>query len=151
MHEMLGNQYFMIRNFSAAKKEFEQVLLNYPDNKKIKKKLVVCYTQIGKVEQAFKLFQELVKSDIEIVINTQPDIDDCPCPELIQLIEQQEEVSINLYEANLILAMLWLYCNKENSLKYFYAAKMQNPTNKELADLISTVKTYLESHPTEAD
>ena len=147
MHEMLGNQYFMIRNFSAAKQEFELAMEDYPGNLKIKKKLIVCYTQTGDVARAFRLFKELVETDIEIIVNTHPVADDCPCPELIPIIEKQEAISINPFEANLILAMLWLYCDKENSMRYFLKAQAQKSENTELAEVISKVRTYLDTHP----
>lgn len=61
MSEMLGNQYFLSRNFSKAKEAYEKVLFSEPQNDFIKKRLIICYTQTGEINKAFDLFFEIVK------------------------------------------------------------------------------------------
>lgn len=118
MHEMLGNQYFLIRNYIEAEKEFEVGLLSDPDNFKIKKKLIVCYIQTGHVDSALTLFHNIVSTDPKIITDTNPEEDNCPCPEIIYELESilnNSEVELK----TLSLAMLWLYCDLEESIWYF--------------------------------
>ena len=69
MSEMLGNQYFLARNYSGAAQELEKVLREDSKNKAIRRKLIVCYTQIGEIQEALSLFLSLAKEDIGFIIN----------------------------------------------------------------------------------
>ena len=53
MSEMLGNQYFLARTFDKALMQFERVIDKEPENEKVKKKLIICYCEVGKVEKAY--------------------------------------------------------------------------------------------------
>jgi Tfp pilus assembly protein PilF len=48
MNEMLGNQYFMARNYLGAANVFQEVLKEDPSNINARKKLIIAFTQIGK-------------------------------------------------------------------------------------------------------
>jgi len=78
MSEMLGNQYFMARNYFAALSELEKVFEKNPTNKSLKRKLIICYTQTNDLEKALILFNELVEEDIEFIIEADAIKDDCP-------------------------------------------------------------------------
>ena len=95
MSEMLGNQYFMARKFAASVPEFEEALAKTRDTKMIRKKLIICYTQVGQIQRAFQLFHSLIKEDIEFIANTDVIADDCPCPELVTNLSQQEATPEN--------------------------------------------------------
>jgi len=146
MSEMLGNQYFMARNYSAAQKEFEEVISKFPSNKSAKKKLIVCYTQTGKVKEAIQFFNELISEDIEFVVNTNPAEDDCPCPELVEKIEGQESAapgSVNYY---ITLGIIWVYCDIRKSGDYFTKAKELAPEDKSIDLTIKLISEYLKTH-----
>lgn len=115
---MLGNQYFLARNFFAALLALEDALTRDPYNKSIRKKLIICYIKTGKTFEALDLFNQLINEDIYCIINTNPIIDDCPCPDIIYELETILEVK-DEYEKNLALGMLWLYCDLKKSIKYF--------------------------------
>ena len=80
--EMLGNKYFLARNYNLAAVNFQETLKSDPINKTIRKKLIICYTQTGQVKKAFDIFYLLAKEDIEFIIDTDLVADDCPCEEL---------------------------------------------------------------------
>lgn len=143
MSEMLGNQYFMARNYFAAQKEFEEVLLKYPENRSAKKKLVVCYTQTGRLKESFAYFSELVKSDIEFIVKSDPIKDDCPCPELIEKLEPKQKSVIDSLEYNLIMGIIWLFCDVHHSIDYFSKAKELDPDNREIESVLYAIQNYL--------
>lgn len=143
MHEMLGNQYFMVRNFSEAANQFEIAVKEHPDNYKIKKKLIVSYTQIGKVGNALELFYNLIQKDINIIFNTDIINDDCPCPELIPLIQNKEKLNENSSDYYIILAILWSFCDKYKSLEYFNKANNLSPNNNILKSILNTFNDHL--------
>ena len=142
---MLGNQYFMARNYSAAQKEFEEVLIKYPENRSAIKKLVVCYTQTGRLKESFSYFIEIIRSDIELIIKTDPNNDDCPCLELIEKLEPKNKDKADTFEYNLVMGIIWLYCNVHNSLEYFTKLREMDPTNHEIKEVCSQIELYL--HP----
>lgn len=120
MNEMLGNQYFLSRNYAQARIELEQALEQHPDSTSIKKKLIICHIQTSSIQRALDLFLEVIAQDIHSIIDTDPIFDNCPCPQLIYEMENSLEVSTT-EEMNLALGMLWLFCDINESLKYFAA------------------------------
>ncbi|NIA30446.1 MAG: hypothetical protein GWP06_11115 [Actinobacteria bacterium] len=142
MSEMLGNQYFIARNYWGAAEELEEALVSDPRNKMIRKKLIVCYNQTGKIRKALDVFQSLVRDDIDFIINTDPVEDDCPCGELVYDAEKLLSEDRQSVDTLLRLGMLWLFCDKKKSREYFEKALKaeQNST------AIKTVLTALSSH-----
>ncbi len=140
MSEMLGNQYFLSRNFLKAKEIYEKVLLTEPNNNFIKKRLIICYTQTGEIKKAFDLFFEIVKKNIELITETDIAGDDCPCPELINKygnIKPYEECS---YDSKLMLGMLWLYCNIENSIEFFESLAKDESSASEIIEIRNLIR-----------
>jgi tetratricopeptide (TPR) repeat protein len=127
MSEMLGNQYFLGRNFHGAEKEYEECLAKYPDNKILRKKIIICYTQTGKYKQAIDEFLKLIQEDIDFVINTDIIGEDCPCTEIIFELEKNlplESKSSLIYS---ILGIIWSYCDIGRGYDYFQKAlKMED-------------------------
>ncbi len=151
MSEMLGNQYFMARNYSAAQQQLEEVILKDPLNKTAKKKLIVCYTQTGKVKDAIRFFNDLISEDIEIVVNTHPIDDDCPCPELVEKIEGQKLANSDSADYHLILGIIWLYCDINKSIDYFIKAKEIAPGDKNIDFAVNVISDYLARHTLHVD
>lgn len=131
MEEMLANQYFMMRKYNLAAKELEQTLL-FTHNDKLVKKLIICYTQINKPREALDLFASIVSTNIEVITNTNPQADDCPCPVLVSNIENGIVTYENEFTKFYVLGILLLYCNKDASIKYFGRAKQKNPTETKI-------------------
>jgi len=144
MSEMLGNQYFMTRNYKEAVKELEPVYLKEPSNKHVKRKLIISYTQIGKIKQALELFISLVKEDVGFIINADPIIDDCPCPEIIEQltngINESESLDINIYKG-----ILWQDCDPKTSIKFLEKAVHDFPKKKEIKETIKIIKKYIQN------
>ncbi|MBU2507351.1 MAG: hypothetical protein KJ799_11610 [Bacteroidetes bacterium] len=140
MNEMLGNQYFMARNYPAAEIELEKSLEKFPAHKGIRRKLIVCYTQTGKVRNALQAFLSLAKEDIDFIINADPIEDDCPCPELVEKMNSLEP-QLDSLDREIVAGILWLYCDIEKSLQHFdNAVKFNNddPTVHAAVKLISS-------------
>lgn len=144
MSEMLGNQYFLGRNYREAQTEFENCILKDPSNKTVKRKLTLCYVQTGKIDKALVLFYELIKEDIKFLVSADPIKDDCPCAELIRNIDISK---YNIYEDKLIHGILWLFCEPLTSLEYFEQALMIKPNNKFISEIIYIIKNYLNINP----
>ncbi len=140
---MLGNKYFLSRQYFDAIKVFEKVLEEEPHGKSLKKKLIICYTHTGKFNEALNLFYELIKKDIDFVINTYPREDDCPCPELIEKygkILPYENNSIDLLK---MLGILWLYCDPKKSLGFFKTLQSEIPEDNRIKEIVSIIEHRL--------
>jgi hypothetical protein len=137
MHEMLGNHYFLARNYSEAEKELESALAHNPSSMSIKKKLIICHITTNSIERALELFVDVITRDIYSIIKTDPIFDHCPCPQLVSEMENSLE-TFHTREKTLALGMLWLYCDITESLKQFRS--LMNPDTT-----IQTIISQLQS------
>ena len=146
VNEMLGNQYFLARDYVSAERELLPCLEKNPESKPVKRKLIICYTQLGQVSRALEMFNDLISQDIDFVIDADEVLDDCPCPELLDNNEQvylTDESGDNF----LILGMLWLYCDIESSIKYFRKALELDQDNILIKKVLNRIENYHKSHP----
>ncbi len=150
MDEMLGNHYFLARNYSRAATLLETALRVDPKNKPMRRKLIICFGQTGQVDKALKVFLSLIKEDIDFVINTDPIDDDCPCPELVFELESEFQNNLASLDYNLILGMLWLYCKLEKSIEYFEKAYQMDSQNNTIKSIRALLNVRLEKEHTNA-
>lgn len=136
MSEMLGNQYFLARKFDLALHQFTEVLKREPDNLNCIKKAVICFTQVGQVSAALDLFHRILEMDPFIIINTRPEDDDCPCPELVARLENASPAPNELIDYYNILGMLYLYCQLDQSLAYFTKSLNVQPDQRLVASFV---------------
>ncbi len=147
MSEMLGNQYFMARNYKEAVRALEPVYLKDTSNKSVRRKLIIAYTQTGKLMKALDLFISLVQEDVGFIINADPIFDDCPCPE----IEKQLRVSpkeILSPDINIYNGILWLYCDPNYSVKFLKKVLKESPENEGIKKSIEIIKNQIKSYKT---
>lgn len=133
----------MARNYSAAQIHLQEFLNSNPNNKFAKRKIIICYTQTGKMEDAYKYFIELIDVDIDFIVNAHPIHDDCPCPELVEQIENQNNLNKDSLDYQLMLGMIWLYCDVEKSISYFLTAKEINPDYPRIDHVINKILNYI--------
>ncbi|NOX19496.1 MAG: hypothetical protein GXO87_14610 [Chlorobi bacterium] len=145
MSEMLGNQYFMARNYEDAQKYLLPVYKNDPSNKLVKRKLVICSFMTGNVSRAFDLFFELINEDIEFIIKADPIFDDCPCQEIITELNLEKEVDIKESDQFILRGLIWLFCNPEQSLALFKKAGELEPNNSKITKTINVINRYIET------
>lgn len=138
--EMLGNKYFLARNYEGAAANFQYTLKTDPINKSVRKKLIICYTQIGQIQKAFESFYQLAKEDINFIIETDLVADDCPCPELTAKFGCVLPYEDGSYDLKLMLAMLWLYCSAEKSLEFFKRIIFENPGDSRIKEIASLIE-----------
>lgn len=140
MSEMLGNHYFISRNFFFAEKIYEKLSIYHSSNPNVLKNLIICYTQTHKVAKALQYLLVLMAKDISIILENNRNDEDCPCNDLIFKIENEEIKYSTEEEKYTALAILWIYCNHKTSLNYFQMAFNENPQNKNLIKMISFIK-----------
>lgn len=138
MSEMLGNQYFLSRRYCEAIAELEIALAKGPANKSVKKKLIICYVKTCKLDKALELFEQLINEDIFCIINTDPVLDDCPCPEIIYEFECSDIYSDGKGK-ELALGILWLYCDVGNSILYFQTLSKSNQRFQNILHIIESI------------
>lgn len=129
MCEMLANQYFLARRYAQACSVYEKVLRKRPKDKTLRRKLIICYTQIGEIKKALDIFISCLEDDVECITKIDPVAEDCPCPELVTDLEQKLANNLNSLDFHLMLGMLWLYCDIDKSIDYFLEAQRIDPDN----------------------
>lgn len=139
MSEMLGNKYFYSRDYLKATETLEQVLLKNPNNKNVSKKLIICYSQIGKIDKALNLFYDTIQKDIDHIICTDPESDDCPCPELVRHYGNILPFEDNSIDLKIMLGMLWLFCDIEKSYSFFQSVKEIKPNDKRIYSICEII------------
>ncbi len=130
MNEMLGNQYFMARKYSEALSVYEECVQQDKSNNLIMKKMVICYTQVGKIQKAAELLYKIIQNNLDLILFTDPLKEDCPCDELAFNLETKYDKTLKSFDYLLALGVLWLYCDLNKSIEYFTEALQLKPDNK---------------------
>jgi tetratricopeptide (TPR) repeat protein len=143
--EMLGNKYFLARNYKGAAENFQHTLQTDPINKAIRKKLIICYTQIGQIQKALENFYMLAKEDVNFIMETDIVADDCPCPELIDKYGSVFPYEKDSFDLKLMLAMLWLYCDAKKSLGFFKRILVEKPSDARIKEIVSFIERKIKS------
>lgn len=145
MYEMLGNQYFVAREYQKAADVFESVIVSEPENRFVLKKLILCYSHMGHVRKALPIFKKLVSEDILFISTTAQTDDDCPCRELIAEVQQSMSDEGQNVDDHLKLGIFWLYCNAAKSLAHLRKAYELGKDNA-VEDLIQTIELKLSNN-----
>lgn len=138
--EMLGNKYFLARNYESAALNFQHTLKSDPINKSVRKKLIICYTQIGQIQKAFENFYILCKEDIDFIMKTDVVADDCPCAELTEKYGNKLPYENGSLDTKLMLGMLWLYCDSKKSLDFFKRILVELSGDSRIKEIISLIE-----------
>jgi len=144
MSEMLGNQYFMARNYKEAVRALEPVYLKDSLNKSVRRKLIIAYTQTGKLMKGLELFISLVQEDVKFIINADPIFDDCPCPEIEKQLRTSPKDNLSP-DINIYNGILWLYCNPKISVKFLKKAIMDFPENTDIKNAIEIIRQEIKN------
>ena len=148
MDEMLGNHYFLVRNYARAADLLEKALRSDHKNKAIRRKLIICFSETGHVDKALTVFLSLIKEDINFIINTDPVDDDCPCPELVFDMEHWNVNTHQSLDATVVLGMLWLFCNLHKSFEYFTQAANMDKNDKMIKSVLALLNVSLQKENT---
>ena len=148
MSEMLGNQYFLVRNFEKALQQYEKAAEEGHVNEKIRKKMIICYCEVGNVDAALSLFEQVVTENIDLIIQTDIVTEDCPCPELLERMKWYEKIATNSFDFNCLIGMLNLYCDIDESLKYFLKSQDLQPADLRVSRILKLIRAYQKSHAT---
>lgn len=140
MSEMLGNQYFLSRNYQLAQKEFENSLKNDPNNLFVQKKLILCYAKHLALDKALSILIPLLSRAPDIITETDLVKDDCPCKELIEGFQNSEY--LNLEKTKVILGVLWLYCDVQKALEIFDNIPESSSYNESINKIIYNLNIF---------
>lgn len=140
MFEMLGNQFFLVRNYTRAAEMLEKALLVRRGDKQLRRKLIICYTQLGEIEKALAYFCDLIEEDLDFIINIDPVAEDCPCPDLLQNMKRLRNQNRESFDFSVIMGILYLFCDAKKSQSYFRKAQALDPENPYLARVMEVIE-----------
>ncbi len=140
MDRMLGNQYFMARNYAKAIVSLERAMRQYPDDLSISRKLIISYianhnlhAAIDKLKVFSNKFSDLVFIDGLADAN-------CPCPKLLDEWKNEPPKSVTQADYYIALGILELFCGNQNGCLYFEKAKDISPDQELINELLSELK-----------
>jgi hypothetical protein len=139
MSEMLGNHHLLVRNFKEAQIEFEEALLDDPQNDFIKKRLIICYTLTAKLEKALDLFLTLLLHHGKIFDCHDPFLEKNLCQEIILEYENYWKNLLDVEEYNLGLGILWFFCNTDVSIQCFRKADRLDFTDDKIKRILHMI------------
>ncbi len=148
MSEMLANHHFLVRDYISAAESFEEELRLKKSSINLKKKLIICYTQIGKADKALDIVISLNSDEFESIINTNPQIEDCPCRDLINKIEKRSVFNPDLRNKYLVLGILWLYCDIRKSVEFLDLVQKLAKSDKRVNYIIKILESKINPNPT---
>ena len=99
----------------------------------------------NKTKLALQLFTELISNDIEVILNSDPIKDGCPCLSLINDIENND-LNLNLEERDEMLGMLWLYCDIVKSHRYFKKLMTIHPESYHYQTIVEKINQPLSTN-----
>ena len=82
MSEMLANQYFMACRYECALPLLEDLVADAPHAVPLRNKLLVCYLQTNRIDEAIDLCLEILRSDPASLVGIDPYGEHFPCLEL---------------------------------------------------------------------
>lgn len=119
MSEMIGNYFFLNHSYERAIPLLEAVLSEHPEHLRARKKLVIAYTECGRLRDAYRLFAQLIDEDPTVITCTDPEAEDCPCPKLVDAILDGERSFDDPANRTLVLGMYSAYCSVNESVFHF--------------------------------
>jgi tetratricopeptide (TPR) repeat protein len=140
MEKMLGNQYFMARNFKEAFQYLARAHARAPGDIAVLRNLVICEVVVGRLPGALNHLLALLHAAPQVLHEGCLDVDGCPCPDILTQwsIHPPNELSQSAYL--LSMGILALFCDRELAKAYLRQAQRLDPGNKALAEAINLVR-----------
>ncbi len=145
MTEMLANRYFAAGRFEAAAEYFEHVLRRHPHHLGARKKLTVCFAQLGRIREALELAAGLMADQPQALTHTDPLEEGFPCPDLVGAFLDRGR-SLPAGEHHATLAVLHLFCDPRRALLELDRAADERPVLPEARTLRNLVQRHLEAN-----
>ena len=138
MSEMLGNRYFLGRNFRSAALQYEDTLhkINTIDIEVVKK-LIVCYTKVNRTDDALNHYYSLLKKIQYSIDDLIIENEDCPYKKIIEVLIIEMELEGLQYSTAIKLGILNSYCSNTTGIKYFKEALGFSRNNKIIQEIIN--------------
>ena len=141
MCEMLGNHFFLLKEYDNAKHIYEELLNSSKFNISIKIKLILCLIATNKIKKAFSIFYDLIINNSWVLLNSDLVINKNICSEMIY----SSKKNINNFKKKsdffMVLGMLYAFVDTNYSIRYFRILKniTKNKNKYKYRNLILTI------------
>lgn len=142
---MLGNQYFMARNFREAIHHFEKASKKHPDDLQLAQKYVICLAVNEQVDAAASEFLRILRCCPSVILTSQNLDPDCPCPEILAKWSLEPPARFDRFHYLTALGILAVFCKRELALAYFCKAREIKPTNAAVREIVEIISTEIDS------
>lgn len=119
--EMISNYFFLTHSYSKAVPLLEAILDKDPGHLKARKKLIIAYIETGHLRRGYDLFVDLMLESPRTILDTKPEAEDCPCPDLLNQVTGDERVFDDPANRHLIAGIYACYCDLAAAIANFTA------------------------------
>lgn len=145
MSLMLGNRYFLDRDYARAVPLLEAARAETPEAARVLKRLVIAYVQLEELELALDRLELVLSRSPRAVIDTDPDEEDCPCPALCAAFERRLGSGPATYSVVLGLGILELYCDLQRARRHLRQAHDLRPAEARLTRVLALAEREMPS------
>ena len=147
MSEMLGNRYFMARQFALALPHLQTAVEKAPGNARARQKLVVCYLAADMLNAALSHFIRLFDQAPTLALMADPDMEICPCRELLASFSQTMAGRQRTARDYLTLGLLRASSDLPQAIDDLQRARDMTGEFTTLSDLIGRLENWHVHHP----
>lgn len=137
MSEMIGNYFFQTHSYLRAVPVLEEIVAREPANPRALKRLVIAYLETGRLRDGYQIYQRIMRTNPRIILDTDPEAEDCPCPELVDAIGQGQRQFDDPANRLLILGIYSSYCNRRAARSYFESYLGLVPEDTQVARILA--------------
>jgi len=143
MSVMLANRYMQAHRFADALPHYEAELREHPEDHAAALKLIVCYVQTGRIQEAVDHMTMLVESVPEALLGLDPEAAGIPTGYVTAAVERRQGL-LPPGQQYAALAVLHLYSDPHVALDDIVVARRSRSTVSGLAHLETAVRCCLE-------
>ena len=137
---MLGNRYFLDRDYERAVPLLEAAVDDDPECLSARKKLVIAHVQMGNVDTALVHFEFVLRRAPRLIIDTNAEVEDCPCPSLCAVMESRLADAQDPFPVLVSLGVLETYCDLVKARQRLDRARSLRPRDERLGRLLAVLE-----------
>lgn len=140
MSEMIGNYFFLTHSYARAVPVLEAILQREPENPRARKKLVIAYIETGRLRDGFRLYERIMTHNPQIILNTDPEAEDCPCPQLVDDIARGLRHFDDPANRFIVMGIYSSYCNAPSARAHFESYLQLIPEDRQVPRILQALR-----------
>lgn len=141
--EMISNYFFLTHSYSKAVPRLEAILEKEPGHLKARKKLIIAYIETGHLRRAYELFVEMMLESPRTILDTNPEAEDCPCPELLLQVTEHKREFDDPANRHLVAGIYAAYCDLAAAIAGFREYSALVPDDSRAREILALLNAEI--------